>query len=146
MLACLCLAMPASEWVEQRNMSSKTESSKPAFTDTLLLLVAVIMLLGGMGAYYYYQDLAGAPYRVAGLITVVLLSAWVAAQTHKGGTFFRFLKEADIERRKVVWPTHQETVQTSLMVIIVVIIISLFLASVDWVIGAAVRSLLTGSG
>ncbi len=127
-------------------MSSKTESSRPAFTDTLLLLVAVVMLLGGIGAYYYYQDLAGAPYRVAGLMAVTLLSAWVAAQTHKGGSFFRFLKEADIERRKVVWPTHQETVQTALMVIIVMIIISLFLASVDWMIGAAVRSLLSGGG
>ena len=125
-------------------MSSKTEHSKPAYTDTLLLLVSVVMLLGGMGAYYYYQDLAGAPYRVAGLIAVTLLACWVAAQTHKGGTFFRFLKEADIERRKVVWPTHQETMQTGLMVIIVVIIISLFLAAVDWMIGAVVRSLLSG--
>ena len=60
--------------------------------------------------------------------------------------FFRFLKEADIERRKVVWPTHQEAVQTSLMVIVVVIIISLFLAAVDGMIGSAVRSLLTGGG
>jgi preprotein translocase subunit SecE len=127
-------------------MSSKTESSRPAFTDTLLLAVTVIMLLGGIGAYYYYQDLVHAPIRVAGLMAIILLSAWVAAQTHKGGTFFRFLKEADIERRKVVWPTHQETMQTGLMVIIVVIIISLFLASVDWMIGAAVRSLLSGGG
>ena len=60
--------------------------------------------------------------------------------------FFRFLKEADIERRKVVWPTHQEAVQTSLMVIVVTIIISLFLAAVDWMIGALVRTLLTGGG
>ncbi|MCW8926041.1 MAG: preprotein translocase subunit SecE [Xanthomonadales bacterium] len=127
-------------------MSSKTESSRPAFTDTLLLALVVVVLLGGIGAYYYYQGLVGAPIRVAGLMAVILLSAWVAAQTHKGGTFFRFLKEADIERRKVVWPTHQETMQTGLMVIIVVIIISLFLASVDWMIGAAVRNLLSGGG
>jgi preprotein translocase subunit SecE len=110
----------------------------------LILLVAVIMLLGGIAAYYYYQDLAITPIRVVALIVWTALSSWVAAQSHKGGTFFRFLKEADIERRKVVWPTHQETVQTSLMVMVVVIIISLFLASVDWMIGAVVRSLLSG--
>ena len=104
------------------------------------------MLLGGVGAYYFYQDLAITPVRVAALIAVTLLAAWVAAQSQKGGAFFRFLKEADIERRKVVWPTHQEAVQTSLMVIIVVIIISLFLSVVDWGIGALVRSLLTGGG
>jgi preprotein translocase subunit SecE len=127
-------------------MNSKTENSKPAFADTLLLLVSVIMLLAGIGAYYYYQDLAITPVRVVALIAVTLLASWVAAQSQKGGAFFRFLKEADIERRKVVWPTHQEAVQTSLMVIVVVIIISLFLAVVDWGIGALVHSLLSGGG
>ena len=127
-------------------MNSKVEDSRSAFTDTLLLLISVIMLLGGIAAYYYYQDLAITPVRVAALIAWTLLASWVAAQSQKGSMFFRFLKEADIERRKVVWPTHQETVQTSLMVIVVVIIISLFLASVDWMIGAAVRSLLSGGG
>ena len=102
------------------------------------------MLLGGVGAYYFYKELAITPVRVAALIAVTLLACWVAAQSQKGGAFFRFLKEADIERRKVVWPTHQEAVQTSLMVVIVTIIISLFLAVVDWGIGSLVRSLLTG--
>ena len=86
------------------------------------------------------------PVRVAALIAVTLLASWVAAQSQKGAAFFLFLKESDIERRKVVWPTHQEVVQTSLMVIIVTILISLFLASVDWMIGALVRSLLSGGG
>ena len=104
------------------------------------------MLLGGIAAYYYYQNLAITPVRVAALIVVTLLACWVAAQTQKGGAFFRFLKESDIERRKVVWPTHQEAVQTSLMVIVVTIIISLFLAAVDWMIGSLVRTLLTGGG
>ncbi len=104
------------------------------------------MLLGGITAYYYYQDLAITPIRVAGLITVTLLASWVAAQSQKGGAFFRFLKEADIERRKVVWPSHQEAVQTSLMVIVVTILISLFLAAVDWMLGSLVRSLLGGGG
>jgi preprotein translocase subunit SecE len=127
-------------------MNSKVETSRSAIADTLLLLISIIMLLGGIAAYYYYEDLAIIPVRVAALIVVTLLASWVAAQTHKGGTFFRFLKESDIERRKVVWPTHQEAVQTSLMVIIAVIIISLFLAAVDWMIGSLVRSLLSGGG
>jgi len=125
-------------------MNSKAEKSGSGFGDTLLLLISIIMLLGGITAYYYYQELAITPVRVVALMAVVLASSWVAAQSQKGGAFFRFLKEADIERRKVVWPTHQEAVQTSLMVIIVVIIISLFLAVVDWAIGSMVRSLLSG--
>ena len=125
-------------------MNAKVENSRSVFADTLLLLVAIIMLLGGIAAYYHYQDLAIIPVRVAALITWTILACWVAAQSHKGGAFFRFLKEADIERRKVVWPTHQEAVQTSLMVIVVTIIISLMLAGIDWMIGATVRSLLSG--
>ena len=132
--------------VELRKMNSKVEKSGSGLADTLLLLISVIMLLGGITAYYYYQDLAITPVRVAALIVVTLLASWVAAQSQKGGAFFRFLKEADIERRKVVWPTHQEAVQTSLMVIVVTIIISLFLAGVDWALGALVRSLLSGGG
>ncbi len=125
-------------------MSSKAENTKSPLVDSVLLLIAVALLLGGIGAYYYYQDLANMPVRVGGLIVVSLVAAWVAGQSQKGGAFFRFLKEADIERRKVVWPTHQETLQTSLMVIVVTILISLFLAGVDWLLGALVRSLLGG--
>jgi len=125
-------------------MNSKAEKSGSGFADTLLLLISVVMLLGGITAYYLYQDLAITPIRVVALIAVTLLASWVAAQSEKGGAFFRFLKESDIERRKVVWPTHQEAVQTSLMVIVVVIIISLFLAAVDWALGLLVRNLLGG--
>ena len=110
----------------------------------MLLLIAVIMLLGGITAYYYYQELAILPVRVAALMVVTLVASWIAAQSQKGGAFFRFLKEADIERRKVVWPTHQEAVQTSLMVIVVVIIVSLFLSVVDWALGLLIRNLLGG--
>jgi preprotein translocase subunit SecE len=125
-------------------MNSKAENTRSPLVDSILLLASVVLLLGGIGAYYYYQDLAIMPVRVGALIAVALAAAWVAAQSEKGGAFFRFLKESDIERRKVVWPTHQETLQTSLMVIVVTILISLFLAGVDWLLGALVRSLLSG--
>ena len=102
------------------------------------------MLVAAVGAYYWFQDLAITPVRVVALIAVALIASFIAAQSDSGATFFRFLKESDIERRKVVWPTHQETLQTSLMVIIVVILISLFLAGIDWLLGAAVRSMVGG--
>ncbi|MEE4173280.1 MAG: preprotein translocase subunit SecE [Xanthomonadales bacterium] len=125
-------------------MNSKVESTRSPVVDSMLLMISVAMLIGGIWAYYFYQELAITPVRVAGLIGVTLVAAWVAAQSTQGAALFRFFKEADIERRKVVWPTHQETLQTSLMVIVVTIIISLFLAGVDWLLGALVRSLLGG--
>ena len=126
-------------------MSSKTETvQKAPILNTLILAVSAAILLGGVGSYYYFQDLAITPVRVVGLIAVAVLASFIAAQSDSGSAFFRFLKEADIERRKVVWPTHQETIQTALMVIIVTILISIFLAGVDWILGAVVRSLVGG--
>jgi preprotein translocase subunit SecE len=123
-------------------MNAKAENTRSPVVDSLLLLISVIMLLGSVVAYYYYEDMAITPVRVAALIALCLVASWIAAQSQKGGAFFRFLKEADIERRKVVWPTHQEAVQTTLMVIVVTILISLFLAGIDWMLGAGIRSLL----
>ena len=125
-------------------MSSKAETGKPPVVNTLLLALAAALLLAGVGSYYYFQDLAITPVRVVGLIAVAVVASFIAAQSDSGGAFFRFLKEADIERRKVIWPTHQETLQTALMVIIVTILISLFLAAIDWMLGAAVRSMVGG--
>ncbi|MFT5140181.1 MAG: preprotein translocase subunit SecE [Rhodothermales bacterium] len=125
-------------------MNQKIEKIHSPILDSLLLLLAIGMLLGGIGGYYYFQDMAITAVRVAGLIAVALTASFVAAQSDKGGAFFRFLKEADIERRKVIWPSHQERVQTAMMVIIVTFLISLLLAGIDFVLGALIRSLLSG--
>ena len=125
-------------------MKGKAETGKPQIVNTLLLALATVLLIAGVGAYYWFQDLAITPVRVVGLMVVAALASFIAAQSDSGAAFFRFIKEADIERRKVVWPTHQETLQTAFMVIIVIILISLFLAAVDWVLGAAVRALVGG--
>ena len=125
-------------------MKGKAETGKPPIVNTLLLATATVLLIAGVGAYYWFQDLAITPVRVVALIAVAIVASLIAAQSDSGATFFRFLKEADIERRKVVWPTHQETLQTALMVVIVTILISLFLAGIDWLLGAGVRALVGG--
>jgi preprotein translocase subunit SecE len=125
-------------------MSGKAETGKPPIVNTLILVVATALLLLGVAGYYYFQDVAITPVRLVGLIVVATVASFISAQSDIGAAFFRFLKESDIERRKVVWPTHQETLQTALMVVIVTILISLFLAGVDWVLGAIVRSLVGG--
>jgi preprotein translocase subunit SecE len=126
-------------------MSTKVETEKSPVANTLLLALSAILLVGGVAGYYYFQDLVNTPIRVVSLIAIAIVASLVAAQSDSGSAFFRFIKESDIERRKVVWPTHQETLQTSLMVIIVTILISLFLAAVDWALGALVRSLVGGA-
>ncbi|MGD1151871.1 MAG: preprotein translocase subunit SecE [Syntrophales bacterium] len=54
----------------------------------------------------------------------------------------RFLKEAKIELRKVTWPTPRQTLASTSVVIIVVIIVSIFLGIVDFGLAKAIRMVL----
>ncbi len=49
-----------------------------------------------------------------------------------GDKFINFLKEARIELKKVTWPTRQETIRLTVMVVIVSAAISLFLGALDF--------------
>ena len=68
-------------------------------------------------------------------------AGFVALQTAKGQSFFNLVKEARIEIRKVVWPTRQETTQTTLMVVAVVLVMALLLWGLDSLLGWIVSSI-----
>lgn len=70
-------------------------------------------------------------YRVLGVVALMLMGAGIALTSSQGRAFLQLLKEANIERRKVVWPTRQETTQTTMIVVAVVILMSLVLWGVD---------------
>ncbi len=54
----------------------------------------------------------------------------------------QFLREVNLELRKVVWPTRKQTVASTVVVIVLVIIISIFLGLVDIGLSALVRTVL----
>ena len=56
-----------------------------------------------------------------------MLPPWIGLQTEPGRNLWNFLQDAQVEVRKVVWPTRQETTQTTLLVIAVVILAALIL-------------------
>lgn len=53
-----------------------------------------------------------------------------------------FIRQIRSETSKVVWPTRQETVRTSIFVGILVVIMALFFLAVDTVFGSVVSWLL----
>jgi preprotein translocase subunit SecE len=69
----------------------------------------------------------------------------IVATTMLGQNLIGFAKDSRMEVRKVVWPTRQETVQTTLMVIVAVILIGIFLWLIDMVLAEAIQ-MLTGTG
>ena len=56
-----------------------------------------------------------------------------------------FVRQVEAEGRKVTWTSPGETVQATIMVVIMSIIVALFLFAADFFIGIAVR-MITGLG
>lgn len=125
-------------------MVAKTEIEVTNKRDTFKLLLAIVVLLGGIAGFYYYEA-EGLLYRVLGLLAFVLVALGMVYTTNLGQSIVGFGREARAEVRKVVWPTRQETVQTTMMVIVAVILIGIFLWLIDMVLVNAVQYL-TGRG
>ena len=125
-------------------MVAKTETEVSNKFDTFKLVIAIAILLAGIGGFYYYVD-ESLLYRVLGLVTIVMVAAGIAMTTGTGHAVLSFGREARAEVRKVVWPTRQETVQTTLMVVVAVILLGIFLWLIDMILLEAVQ-LLTGQG
>lgn len=125
-------------------MVAKTETEVPNRMDTLKLGVAVLILVAGVAGFYYFEAEA-ILYRVLGLLALVLMAVGVVYTTRLGQSIVGFGREARAEVRKVVWPTRQETVQTTMMVIFAVILIGIFLWLVDMTLLWAVQ-IMTGQG
>ena len=113
--------------------------------DTLKLMVSVALLVGGIVGYNYFANQYIEVVRVVGLIVVAVVAMLIALQTEKGRRFKAFVTGVNIELRKVVWPTRAETIQTTLVIIFVVLLVGIFLWLVDMFFGWAVRQVI-GSG
>jgi preprotein translocase subunit SecE len=125
-------------------MVAKAETEVSNKFDTFKLVIAIAVLLTGIGGFYYYVE-ASLLYRVLGLVAMVIVAAGIAFTTTTGHAILSFGRESRAEVRKVVWPTRQETVQTTLMVVVAVIILGIFLWLIDMLLLNAVQ-MLTGRG
>jgi len=122
-------------------MSTDSKASKSPL-DALKWLLAAGFLAAAVAGNFVYAELA-VLYRVLAVVVLMLAGAGIALTTAQGKAFLQLLKEANIERRKVVWPTRQETTQTTMIVVAVVFFMSLILWGLDSLLGWLV-SLLMG--
>jgi len=109
-------------------------------TDKLKLAAAVLIFLGGVGVFYYLGEQPNLV-RVVTILVAAGLSAAVAMQTAAGRAAWEFAKGARAELRKVVWPAPKETMQVTLVVFAMVVLIAMFLWIVDWGLLKIVQSL-----
>jgi len=120
-------------------------AEKTSARDYLFWSIGLLIVAAGFYGFYQFSGDVIVPVRAAGLLVAIVIAAFVVAQTTRGREFFSFLREADVERRKVVWPTRNETMQTTLVVIVITIIAAIMLFIMDTIFGWVVRQLI-GSG
>jgi len=124
-------------------MSEKVDTNDSRLNN-LKLGVAVLLLVGAIYAFYYFDEQL-LVLRVLGLLAVAGIAVFIAAQSSAGKGILGFIAGAQSEVRRVVWPSRAETTQTTLAVLVIVLIMGILLWLMDMVLLAAIQ-LLTGQG
>ena len=116
----------------EKNIESKSNNT--------YLIVSIVVLISGMILFYYFSDVR-LFYRVLAMILVVILSGFIGYQSDFGKLVYSYISDSKVEIKKVTWPTKQETTQTTLGVIVVVIIVGILLWLFDMLLGWAIGTL-----
>ncbi len=114
-------------------MSTKSDQKEfrlDALKWLIVLALAAAAILGN--TYYSSEPLL---YRVLAMLALAIVACLVAVNTAKGNGIWRLMQESLVEVRKVVWPTRQETHQTTLIVLAVVIVTAVILWGLDAIFG-----------
>ena len=117
-----------------------TENNIETKSSKSYLILSIGVLITGMILFYYYSDVR-LFYRVVGMISVVIFSAFIAYQSDFGKLVYSYVTDSKVELKKVTWPTKQETTQTTLGVIFIVIIVGILLWLFDMLLGWAIGTL-----
>jgi len=112
--------------------------------DKAKLALAIACVVAGIAAYYYFAELA-VVLRVLMVLAGLGAGAFVAWLSQPGKDFYVFAQEAWAEAGRVSWPSRKETLQTTGIVFAFVVIMALFLFSVDATLAWMVK-LATGRG
>lgn len=119
-------------------MVLKTENQGDKWLDVLKWAVSLALLLAGLIGNHYYSEVS-MPFRVAGWLLVLAAAGFILSKTRKGRWVIGFFRDSRMELRKVVWPTREETMQTTMVVAVMVVILALILWGLDgvlvWLIG-----------
>ena len=110
-------------------METKVEE-QPTIVDTAKLALAIVVVLAALVGYYYFADVSQL-LRTLGVMVAFALATVVAFTSLQGRTLWKFIQGARVELNKVVWPTREETIQTTLVVLVVALLGGVFFWLLD---------------
>lgn len=105
------------------------ENQSPKIDVVLLSIAFAVLVLGLAGQYLF----ASQPllFRVVGFLASIGLAVFLVARTRLGQKIWVYWQDSLVELRKVVWPTKQETIHSTIAVLAMVFVMSLVLWSID---------------
>lgn len=98
--------------------------------DIVKLVFAPIFIVIGVVGFYYFADLQ-LLFRVLMLVAIVAVAIGVCFTTAKGKAVWGFMLESKQEFKRIVWPTRDEAVRTTLLVFVMVIVVGFVLWLLD---------------
>lgn len=121
-------------------MTVETAEKTYRFDAAKWVVIALLVAVGVYGnAHFSAQPLI---VRALGLIALAAVALVVGCNTERGAALWSLIQGALVELRKVVWPTKEETNQTTLIVVGVVLVTSIILWGVDSVLGFAASKII----
>ena len=127
------------------NDEAKQQTAAPTGADTAKLIAAIVLVIGGIVGYYALKSRPEAWASWVAMFGGFLLGALVFAFSAYGRGFWQFVLESRIELRKVFWPSRQETLTTTMVVLVFVVIASTFFWLLDLLLAYATK-FFTGTG
>lgn len=124
-------------------MSGQTEETS-SLADVVKLVFSPVLAIGGLIAFYQFPDVL-LLYRVLALVAVVVVAFVILFTTAKGKNIWQFVLESKQEFRRVVWPSKDEAIKTTLLVFAMVLLVGIILWFLDMFLFWAVQ-LLMGKG
>ncbi|SDK49242.1 preprotein translocase subunit SecE [Billgrantia gudaonensis] len=109
--------------------------------DGLKWAVVVTLLVLAIVGNTYFADQA-ILYRVLGVVVLSVAAGLIALTTAKGRELAELAKNAKKEIQRVVWPTRPETVQTTAIVLVAVLVVGLMLWLIDTLLGWAMSGVI----
>lgn len=117
----------------------KADAEAPTSSmDAVKWVVACALLILAIVANTVYDDIS-VVLRATGAVVLIGFAGVIAAMTAKGKEAINFARESRMEVRKVVWPTRQETLQTTFIVLAVTVVAALILWGIDGIMVRLVR-------
>jgi preprotein translocase subunit SecE len=126
------------------NEQAQDQTASGGAAGIMTVAVAIALLIAGVAAFYLLDtrpDWQRWSITGAGLVAAI----GVFALSPMGRRFWQFILDSRVELRKVVWPSRQETLQTTGVVLFFIVIAGAFFWVLDLLL-AWITRLLSGQG